>query len=118
MPGFGIAEALFEQCFLSLDGFEKLCQLCGGHRELLRMALPDSSKFLACEHDLLFRPAAKDGVVFRMAFGPLSLHESVGGAGVEGIVAYRDILLLDLGIAKEIGPVIEVVDLDAFARDH
>src|SRR5581483_369187 len=82
------------------------------------MALPDFTEFLARDFDLLLGPAAKYRVMFRVAFGPLALHKCMGSPGVERIVTHRYDRLLNFGIAKEIGPVIQVVDLDSLAGDN
>jgi hypothetical protein len=60
----------------------------------------------------------KNNVVFGMTFSPLAINEAVGGSRVKGVVTYGDVLFLHLGISKEIGPVIEVVNLDALSRDY
>jgi hypothetical protein len=80
------------------------------------MALPDPAEFLACERDLFLRPAPKHCVVFGMAFRPLSLHKCMCGASIEWVVTYINALLLNFGIAKEIGPILNVVDLDSLTR--
>ena len=112
----GVGETLFEKHFFRFNRSKKLGQFRRSHRELLGMTLPDSSEFLACEPDLLLGPAAKYRVVLRVAFGPLALHEYVGGAGVERIVTHGDQRLLTFRVAKTLGPIVEVVDLDSFAR--
>src|ERR1051326_8292794 len=73
------------------------------------------SSWLASLISFSDRPA-KYRVVLRVAFGPLALHEYVGGAGVERIVTHGDQRLLNFRVAKTLGPVVEIVDLDSFAR--
>src|SRR5947209_5140054 len=82
------------------------------------MTLTLPAQLLAREHDLLFRAAVKNNVMFGVTFDPLALDESVGGRRIEGIVTHGKVLSFDLGIAKQIGPVIEVVDLDPLSRYH
>jgi len=62
-----IDETLFEKHFFRFDRSKELGQFRGSHRELLRMTLPGSSEFLACAPDLLLGPAAKYGVMLRVA---------------------------------------------------
>ncbi len=46
-----------------------------------------------------------------MAFDPLPIHERIGGADIEGIVADGNLLRLPSRIAEMLRPVIEVIDL-------
>ncbi len=118
MPRFRIPETLLQQRFFGFDGFEKLREFCSRHFKLLGVPLPDSPQFLAGEHDFFFRPAVKNHVVLRVAFGPLPVHECVSGSSIKRVVPHGNIPFLQFRITKEIGPVIEVVNLDTFAWNH
>src|SRR5580658_10615742 len=50
-----------------------------------------------------------------MAFNPLVSTERVGGAGIERIISDGQVLPFELWIAKHIGPVVDVVDLNTSA---
>jgi hypothetical protein len=54
MTGFGVGQSLLKKYFIGLDGFEEVRQLCSRDRELKRVALAYSAKFLAGEHHLPF----------------------------------------------------------------
>src|SRR5580658_9924691 len=67
------------------------------------------------QHHLTLGPAVEHSVILGMAFNPLVSAERVGCAGVERIISDRQVPSFELWIAKHIGPVVDVVDLDAAA---
>ena len=82
------------------DGLQEVGKRAGGDGKLAGVILPPSAQFLACEMNLPFRVAMQAGVVFGVAFDPLTIHESKRRADIEGVIADRDLCGLPYRIAK------------------
>src|SRR5271157_760917 len=77
------------------------------------MALLGPSQFLAGKHNFSLRTATESNVMLGVTFSPLAVNKGVGDSCIERVVTHGNILLFDVGPAKQIGPVVEVVNLDS-----
>src|SRR5207247_8774330 len=109
------AQPLSHENFIGLARLQEGRQFPRRYCDTLRMALPAAVKFLTGDHQLFFRMAVQDRVVFRMTLHPLPLDECVRSAGIERVITDGNLPILHCRILESAGPVINVVDLDAAA---
>src|SRR5436309_1592239 len=108
-----VAQPLCHEKFIGLDRLQEVRQFPRRYRDTLRMALPAAVEFLTGDHQLFFRVAMEDRVVFRMTLHPMPIDECVGGAGIERVIADWNLPILHGRILKSAGPIIDMVDLEA-----
>src|ERR1035437_4582553 len=107
---------MYQQHLIVVNGFQKIRQLLATRLKLTRLILVPSTKLFAGKHHFSFGVTAEGRVVFRAATDPVIAGEGVSGSSIEGVIAHRDLLPLNLRIPESVRPVIDVVDLYPSAR--
>src|SRR5207248_6022242 len=107
--GLVVAQPLSHENLIGLDRFQEGRQFPRRYCDTLRMALPAAVKFLTGDHQLFFRMAVQDRVVFRMTLHPLPLDECVRSAGIDRVITDGNLPILHCRLLESAGPVINVV---------